>query len=193
MVMIQTPQPDPVVAGVRRSYNHRVMRTPPLVTGTAVFVAAVALTACHGSAPGTATGEISVRTVTKSDPATPDTPECKQPPRAAAPGRILVACDASHTLVYSLGPQVVVLHQTHAESRQNATGYGVVVTVDQASQEAFANYTSANVGRETAFVLDGTVIGAPQVNTPVNSVQLEMSTAGETAAQADDIVKSLRG
>ena len=158
-----------------------------------VLAAAVALTACHGSAPGVGTGQISVRTVTNSDPATADTPECKQPPRAAAPGRILVACDAAHARVYTLGPQVVVLHQTHAESRQNATGYGVVITVDQASQEAFDSYTSANVGKETAFVLDGTVIGAPQVNAPVNSAQLEISVAGETAAQADDIVKSLRG
>jgi preprotein translocase subunit SecD len=193
MIMIQIRLPNPFIADGRRSYNQRTMRTQSLVNVAAVFVAAMALTACHGSAPGTGTGQISVRTVTTSAPATPDTAECKQPPRAAAPGRILVTCDASHTLLYTLGPQVVVLHQTHAESRQNSTGYGVVVTVDQASQEAFASYTSANVGRETAFVLDGTVIGAPQVNAPVNSAQLEMSTAGETAAQADDIVKSLRG
>jgi preprotein translocase subunit SecD len=193
MIMIPIRLPKPFIVNERRSYNQRTMRTHSLVNVAAVFVAAMALTACHGSAPGTGTGQISVRTVTTSAPATPDTPECKQPPRATAPGRILVACDASHTLVYTLGPQVVVLRQTHAESRQNATGYGVVVTVDQASQEAFASYTSANVGRETAFVLDGTVIGAPQVNVPVNSAQLEMSTAGETAAQADDIVKSLRG
>jgi preprotein translocase subunit SecD len=87
----------------------------------------------------------------------------------------------------------VVLHPTHAESRQNATGYGVVVALDQPSQAAFASYTSANVGTRAALVLNGAVLGAPEIRDPVNSAQLEISTYGETAQQADAIVQLLQG
>ena len=85
-----------------------------------------------------------------------------------------------------------MLHPTRAESHQNATGYGVLLSLEQPSQAAFASYTSANVGSQAAFVLNGAVIGAPEIRVPVNSAQLEISTAGETSQQADDIIQSLR-
>ena len=133
---------------------------------------------------------LSVRTVKTFSPAPPPY-QCQQAAAAPAPGNPLVACDTAGTDSYTLGPEAVVLHPTHAESRQNATGYGVVVTLDQPSQAAFASYTSANVGTQAALVLNGTVIGAPEIQVPVNSNQLEISTYGETAQQADAIVKSL--
>ena len=68
---------------------------------------------------------------------------------------------------------------------------GVVVTLDQPSQAAFASYPSANVDTQAAQVLNGAVNGAPEICVPVNSAQLEISTYGETAQQADAIVQSL--
>ncbi|HYB38456.1 MAG TPA: hypothetical protein VEF72_23840 [Mycobacterium sp.] len=49
------------------------------------------------------------------------------------------------------------------------------------------------IGRaKAAFVLNGAVIGAPEIREPVNCAQLEISTYGEAAQQADAIVQSLR-
>ncbi|WP_077086967.1 SecDF P1 head subdomain-containing protein [Mycobacterium rhizamassiliense] len=127
----------------------------------------------------------------KSAPAPAGDYECQQPASAPAPGAGLVACDPSHSRAYTLGPEVAILHPTHAESHQNVAGYGVLVALDQPSQAAFSSYTSAHVGAQTAFVLDGAVIGAPEIRTPVDSSQLEITTAGETAQQADAIVASL--
>ncbi len=67
-----------------------------------------------------------------------------------------------------------------------------MVTLDQPSQAAFASFTSANVGTRAALVLNGAVLGAPEIREPVNSAQLEISTYGETAQQADTIVQSLQ-
>jgi preprotein translocase subunit SecD len=133
-----------------------------------------------------------VRTVKKFSPTPPGSYECQQAAASPAPGDPVVACDTTRTESYTLGPEAVVLHPTHAESHQNATGYGVVVTLDQPSQAAFASYTSANLGTQAALVLSGAVIGSPEIRVPVNSNQLEISTYGETAQQADAIVKSLQ-
>jgi preprotein translocase subunit SecD len=132
-----------------------------------------------------------VRRVDKSAPAAAGDYQCLQTAAAPAPTDPLVACDPSRTQAYTLGPQVALLQPTHAESRQNVTGYGVLVALDQPSQAAFSSYTSSHVGVQTAFVLNGAVIGAPQIRTPVDAPQLEMTTAGETAQQADAIVASL--
>jgi hypothetical protein len=41
-------------------------------------------------------------------------------------------------------------------------------------------------------VLNGAVVGAPEIRGPVNSTQLEISSDGATAQQADAIVRSLQ-
>lgn len=175
------------------------MRSILVGTGSAIATA-LALTACQAHttggtpAPPTPTHTlhpISVRQVNKSAPAPAGEYECQQAVSAPAPDAPLVACDSSRTLAYTLGPEVAVLHPTHAESRQNVMGYGVLVALDQPSRAAYNSYTSAHVGDQTAFVLDGAVIGAPEIRTPVDSPQLEITTAGETAQQADAIVASL--
>jgi preprotein translocase subunit SecD len=173
----------------------------PIFVGTGTVIAtALALTACQAhTTGGTPTPQppthtlhpISVRQVNKSAPAPAGDYECQQPASAPAPGAGLVACDPSHSRAYTLGPEVAILHPTHAESHQNVAGYGVLVALDQPSQAAFSSYTSAHVGAQTAFVLDGAVIGAPEIRTPVDSPLLEITTAGETAQQADAIVASL--
>ena len=176
------------------------MRSIFVGTGS-VIATTLALTACQAHTPADTPSPapspthtlhpISVRQVTKSAPAPAGDSECRQTTAAPAPSAPLVACDPSHTQAYTLGPEVAVLHPTHAESRQNVAGYGVLVALDQPSQAAFSSYTSAHVGAQTAFVLNGAVIGAPEIRTPVNAPQLEMTTAGETAQQADAIVASL--
>jgi preprotein translocase subunit SecD len=176
------------------------MRSIFSATGS-VIAATLALTACQAHTPGGTPSPtqtpthtlhpISVRQVNKSAPAPAGSYECQQTAPAPAPNDPLVACDPSHTQAYTLGPEVAVLHPTHAESRQNVAGYGVLVALDEPSQAAFSSYTSAHVGAQTAFVLNGAVIGAPEIRTPVNSPQVEMTTAGETAQQADAIVAAL--
>lgn len=174
------------------------MRSIFVSTGS-VIATTLALTACQAHTPAGTPSQtpthtlhpISVRQVDKSAPAPAGDHECQQRAPAPAPSDPLIACDPSHTHAYTLGPEVAVLHPTHVESRQNVAGYGVLVTLDQPSRAAFSSYTSAHVGAQTAFVLDGAVIGAPEIRTTVNSPQIEMTTAGETAQQADAIVASL--
>jgi preprotein translocase subunit SecD len=82
----------------------------------------------------------------------------------------LVACNQDGTEKYVLGP--VFLEGTqidNAVAQQNTQGVGWVISLTFKSQGAdlWGKYTSANVGKAAAFVLDGQVVSAPTINGPI--------------------------
>ena len=61
----------------------------------------------------------------------------------------------------------------------------------QPSGAAFAQYTTANVGRQVAFVRDGVVLAAPAITQPIDGESIQLS--GETdQATAETIARMLR-
>jgi preprotein translocase subunit SecD len=82
----------------------------------------------------------------------------------------LVACNQDGTEKYVLGP--VFLEGTqidNAVAQQNTQGVGWVISLTFKSEGAtvWGQYTSANVGKAAAFVLDGQVVSAPTINGPI--------------------------
>ncbi|MGH3564981.1 MAG: protein translocase subunit SecD [Pseudonocardia sp.] len=86
------------------------------------------------------------------------------------PALPLVACHDDGSMKYLLGP--VFLEGTEidtAASRQNQSGVGYVIdlTFTGAGAAIWGEYTTNNVGKNAAFVLDGEVVSAPEITQPI--------------------------
>src|SRR5262249_4511285 len=65
----------------------------------------------------------------------------------------------------------------NAAAGPNPKGAGYVVTLnyDAAGTKTWGDFTSANVGKRAAFVLDGEVVSAPNINEPILGGNTEIS------------------
>jgi len=86
------------------------------------------------------------------------------------PALPLVACNQDGTEKYVLGR--VFLEGTQvdtAQAQQNSQGVGWVISLTFKSEGAaiWGEYTTQNVGKNAAFVLDGEVVSAPTINGPI--------------------------
>ena len=82
----------------------------------------------------------------------------------------LVSCNQEGTEKYVLGPSFLEGTQIDsAQASQNTQGVGWVIDVTFKSEGAaiWGDYTSRNVGKNVAFVLDGEVVSAPTINGPI--------------------------
>ena len=121
------------------------------------------------------------------------TPEECVPPPPTPPEQPLRTCDITKTAVYDLGPEDLRLQLTDVDSFLNPlTGKQLVqVTLTNESTTAFAQYTTAHVGQQVAFVRAGTVVWAPKITEPVDGQVLQLS-GDVTAEQATEIARMLR-
>jgi preprotein translocase subunit SecD len=121
------------------------------------------------------------------------TPEECVPPPPTPPEQPLRTCDITQTAVYDLGPEDLRLQLTDVDSFLNPlTGKQLVqVTLTNESTTAFAQYTTAHVGQQVAFVRAGTVVWAPKITEPVDGQVLQLS-GDVTAEQATEIARMLR-
>jgi preprotein translocase subunit SecD len=86
------------------------------------------------------------------------------------PTKPLVSCNQDGTEKYVLGPSFLEGTQIDtAQAGQNPQGAGWVINVTFKSEGAriWGDYTSKNVGKNVAFVLDGEVVSAPTINGPI--------------------------
>jgi preprotein translocase subunit SecD len=86
------------------------------------------------------------------------------------PARPLVSCNQDGTEKYVLGPSFLEGTQiATAQASQNTQGAGWVIDVTFKPEGAgiWGDYTSKNVGKNVAFVLDGEVVSAPTINGPI--------------------------
>ena len=82
----------------------------------------------------------------------------------------LVSCNQDGTEKYVLGPSFLQGTQiSTAQAAQNSQGAGWVIDVTFKSDGAaiWGDYTSNNVGKNVAFVLDGEVVSAPTIQGPI--------------------------
>jgi preprotein translocase subunit SecD len=82
----------------------------------------------------------------------------------------LVSCNQDGTEKYVLGPSFLEGTQiSTAQAAQNSQGAGWVIDVTFKSEGAavWGDYTSKNVGKNVAFVLDGEVVSAPTIQGPI--------------------------
>ena len=109
------------------------------------------------------------------------------------PTKPLVSCNQEGTEKYVLGPSFLEGTQiATAQASQNTQGAGWVIDVTFKPEGAriWGDYTSKNVGKNTAFVLDGEVVSAPTIQGPIfGPTQI---TGQFSQASAQDLAGVLR-
>ncbi|HEV7646665.1 MAG TPA: protein translocase subunit SecD [Actinophytocola sp.] len=105
------------------------------------------------------------------------------------PTKPLVACDQDATAKYILGPSFLSGTQiSDANSAVNPQGVGYVVNLNFKSDgsRTWADYTTANVGKQAAFVLDTQVVSAPEIREAISGGSTTISGGGQGGFTADE-------
>ncbi|MBC8091639.1 MAG: protein translocase subunit SecD, partial [Pseudonocardia sp.] len=112
----------------------------------------------------------------------------------------LVACDQARTAKYLLSPNITdsqgrtlegtMIAGAQAVTQQGGIGTEVSLSWTGDGTSIWGDYTSNNVGQRAAFVLDGEVVSAPTINTPIFG---DTSISGDfTPDEAQDLAGVLR-
>ena len=115
------------------------------------------------------------------------------------PDRPLLACgsDADPTLKAStfvldqtLIPGDQISGATAGLDQSGTGGWVINVTFNNAGYKTWSTYTANNVGKQTAFTLDGAVISSPSISGPINTVTT-LITGSFTQTSATALANSL--
>ncbi len=107
----------------------------------------------------------------------------------------LVTCSTDGRQVYLLGQSIIGGDQISEASSgwDEASGSHVVdVGFDPQATKIWADFTAANIGTQTAFVLDSKVVSAPQIQEVIPGGRTVI-TGNFTADQARDLAATLAG
>lgn len=121
------------------------------------------------------------------------TPEQCPPPAPMPPDKQIKVCDIEKTAVYELAPEGLRVQLTDVDSFLNPlTGVEIVqMSMTPESAKEFGEFTAGQVGKQVAFVRDGTVVWGPKISGPIDGQVLQLS--GElTPEQAKEIARKLR-
>ncbi|RTL66778.1 MAG: protein translocase subunit SecD [Pseudonocardiaceae bacterium] len=86
------------------------------------------------------------------------------------PALPLVACSEDGQAKYILDATLIEgtdIDNAQAGQNQNSVDWVVSLTFKSAAATKWGDFTSQNVGKEAAFVLDGQVVSAPTINQPI--------------------------
>lgn len=110
---------------------------------------------------------------------------------AAAP---LVTCDAGE-FKYDLGPVFLDsdrVGKAKASPSESGTGHVVTVEFDPEGARTWSDFTTANVGNQVAILVNGRVLSAPSIQSPITGGAMQI--AGKfTADEADQLARQLVG
>jgi preprotein translocase subunit SecD len=106
----------------------------------------------------------------------------------------LVACDQQGQAKYILGPSFLdgtQISDATSGVDPNGAGYVVNLTFKSGGSKTWATYTSQNVGKSAAFVLDTQVVSAPTINEAILGGNTQIS-GSFTQSQASDLANVLK-
>jgi len=109
------------------------------------------------------------------------------------PTKPLITCDQKDTAKYLLGPSFLdgteIENATAGYDSQRA-GNVVNLTFKSAGAKTWGDYTSKNVGKQAAFVLDTEVVSAPTIQGPIfGSTEIEGRFSQAEAKQLAGVLK----
>jgi preprotein translocase subunit SecD len=111
----------------------------------------------------------------------------------AVPGLVVARAGDSGRLIY-LHPEVVVSNDDVAQSwvsEEGADRFGVALQLLPSAAERMRQATSAHIGRPVAILIDGTVVMAPVVRSPIGD--MAVISGHYTRAQAEQIAGGITG
>ncbi|HEY0803573.1 MAG TPA: protein translocase subunit SecD [Pseudonocardiaceae bacterium] len=110
------------------------------------------------------------------------------------PTKPLVACDQKGQAKFILGPSFLdgtQISDATSGTDPNGAGYVVNLTFKSAGANTWATYTSQNVGKQAAFVLDSQVVSAPTIQQAILGGNTQIS-GSFTQGQASDLAGVLK-
>ena len=110
---------------------------------------------------------------------------------AAAP---LVTCDAGEAK-YDLGPVFLDgdrVVKAKASPSEYSTGHVVTIEFDDEGARTWSDFTTANVGNQVAMLINGRVLSAPTIESPITGGTTQI-LGRFTADQADQLARQLVG
>ncbi len=133
--------------------------------------------------------------VTGADAAALAALDCTRPATADQPDRTLAACDQDNSQKLLLEPVIIDgtgIQKATAQLSANAGGWTITIEFTSTAQRTFADYTGAHNATITpndphnqlAFVLDGRVISAPQVQDRITGPTEITGNFNQTTARA---------
>lgn len=109
------------------------------------------------------------------------------------PALPLIVCDRAGTEKYLLGPVILegtAIEAAQAQLSQTAIGWEIALTFDSEGAATWGAYTASHIGRNVAFVLDGSVVSAPQIQSAIYG---ETRITGQfTQKEAQELAAILR-
>ncbi|MCP3801344.1 protein translocase subunit SecD [Allokutzneria sp. A3M-2-11 16] len=106
----------------------------------------------------------------------------------------LVTCSDDNSEKFVLGKVFLPgreISDAAAGQDQNSPGYVISVNFRPVGSDIWSKFTSANVGKRAAFVLDGRVVSAPNINEPILGGNTQIS-GRFTLAEAQDLANILK-
>jgi preprotein translocase subunit SecD len=111
------------------------------------------------------------------------------------PNLPLVTCDQHDTGKYLLAPAFLSGEQISNASagfNPDGTGYEVLLRFKRQGEDIWAQYTSNNVGKQSAFVLDSEVVSAPQIRGAILPGQQTTISGSFSQAEAQNLANVLK-
>ncbi len=115
-------------------------------------------------------------------------------PEVDLPESFVAACTADGTAKYLLGPAIIEgtqVSDASAGTQQATSEWVVLLDFDREAESTWAAYTSANVGSNVAFTLDGRVISAPTIQGAITSNPTTI-TGSFDQESAEELANQLR-
>ena len=110
------------------------------------------------------------------------------------PTKPLIACDQKGQAKFILGPSFLdgtQISDATSGTDPNGAGYVVNLTFKSAGANTWATYTSQNVNKQAAFVLDSQVVSAPTIQSAILGGNTQIS-GSFTQSQASDLAGVLK-
>jgi len=106
----------------------------------------------------------------------------------------LITCGTDNQAKYILSPSFLKgsdISDAKASIAQGGVGFEVQLTFTSAGSDIWGKYTSANVGKQAAFVLDSRVVSAPRINSAITGGVTSI-TGRFSQPQAQDLANTLK-
>lgn len=110
------------------------------------------------------------------------------------PALPLVTCGSDGTAKYVLSPSFMKgsdIKDATSSVAQGGVGFEVQLTFTSSGSDIWGQYTSANVGKQAAFVLDSKVVSAPRINSAITGGVTSI-TGKFSQSQAQDLANTLK-